>query len=136
MVLLSLYFDGSLENLKIEIDKIQKMFGRFSIYRSAINEIKKDIYTNFDKYKNYSKIYIGNIIIFNNNVKGVSIFFHSSEEDLKSENKPLYDWGYTQILLTILLLIFILFICLSIYCYIFNINILTFLANDFGQIFY
>lgn len=136
MSLLNLHYNGNLEDLKSEINKIEKMFGSFNVYRSSINEIKRDLYPNFEKYKNYGTIYIGKIIIKNSSISGLSFHYHSSEEDLKPGNKPLYNWSYTLILLWIILLLFVLFICVFIYCYIYEMDIYLFFNHNINHIYF
>lgn len=134
MASLSLHYNGTLDDLKNEVGKIKKMFSNFSIYRPSINEIENDIYPNFSKYKNYSTIYVGKINIINDQSEGYNFMLHSSEADLKFENKPLYEWKYSVILLYILAILIIILLCTIIFCYIYEIDIIYYIGKNFGLI--
>lgn len=127
---INLHYDGTLEDLKLEVNNIKKMFGNYSPYRSSIKEIESDIYNNFDKWKDYSLIFVGKIKLMNYKAKSSSIAIHSTDEDLKPENKPLYGWDYTVFLLTILLILVIMFIFICLYCYLYNIDIIMYFNSN------
>lgn len=131
MTSLTLYYNGTLEDLKTEVDKVDKMFNRFSIYRSSTHDIKRDIYPDFDKYKDYRNIYINSINILNTNATGFLLYIHPSFNSTV-KNPPLYNWVYTEILLLIMLILFIFFLFIVIYCYICNIDIYLYLGYNFS----
>ena len=121
-------FDGTKEDLIKKIDNVSNVLGKNNFYNNDINKIKNNILSNFNKYKEYTIIYYGNIILKNKSLSGYNPYF--LESNIKnSSDKSLYNWDYTKILLYLLVIFIIFFIILISYCYIFNINIYQYILN-------
>lgn len=127
---LSLEYDGTLEDLKREVNKVRKMFGNYGEYRESIKQIEKDIYSDFDEYKKYGRILVGKIYLINNSVSGMRFYIHSTEEDLKPNNKPLYSWKYSVLLLWLMLILIILLIFSIVFCYVYEVDVWLYLGQD------
>lgn len=128
---LSIRYDGTIENLKEEVGKVEAMFRSFNNYRQSLNKIKTDIYNNFDKYKDYGLIMIGNINIINVKVPQTNFYFYSLREH-SNGNETLYTWEYSLILLWLAMILFIFLIFILIYCYIYDMDVTLRIFNIFN----
>lgn len=131
MTSVNLYYDGTLKDLKEHVDDLIIMFGRNNSYKPEINKIRKDIYKNFNKYKDYSLVVVGKVKIYNRNAKISTFYLDSTEEELKPQNAPLYSWECSIFLLYILLFLIVIFLFVALYSYIYEIPIWTYSYNSF-----
>lgn len=130
---LTITYDGTLNNLILETEKISKMFRGYSPYSKTLSTIKTEIIANFEKYSSYSSIYISNVVIKNTNGNGIFIvpYVYHAANTLQSDT-PLYNWFFTQILLWILLLFVVMIIITFIYAYIVDVDLTGILFKNFN----
>lgn len=134
MVVTYIYYDGTLEDLTKNIESIKNIYNGSMIrnpYSNDVDEIESIIYPNFEKYKVYKTIYVGNLAVFNTSLKKGRTFFLWSDNNVKPEDKPLYSWDYSVILLYILLTLVVMLIIISIFCYFNDIDIIYYLGVNF-----
>lgn len=125
-------FNGKIDNLIEELDKITNVLGKRNYYSSDINLIKNEIIPFFDNYKNYTTIYFKKIILNNKSIKFYNPYYYEYLNVLeKSRNPPLHDWFFTEILLIILFVLFVITISITIYCYFFELNFYTYILALF-----
>lgn len=130
---LTITYDGTLDNLIQETEKISKMFRGYSPYRTTLATIKTEIIPYFEKYRSYSAIIFSNVVIKNTN--GTSIlpyFFYTINTPLA--DKPLCNWFFTQILLWIILLFVIMLIIVFIYAYFVDVDVTGILFKNFSYV--
>jgi hypothetical protein len=128
--MVTIKFDGTLEDLKFMIDKFVKIFGGISLYSEDLEIIENIIIPQFEKnFYLYSDIYFDRIILKNTSVNFLLPYnyylLHGSKK-----SKSLYNWEYTVILLYIILFFVIMMIIIFIYSYIIEIDIFDFFYKN------
>lgn len=125
-------FNGTIENLNKELEKIINILGVRNYYSSDINLIKEKIIPNFNDYSKFSRVYFKTIILNNTSVMEINLYFYEYYSNRNNSNNPLYNWFFTKILLFILLLLFIISIIITIYSYVFNLDLFNHLFIVFA----
>lgn len=125
-------FNGTIENLNKELEKIINILGVRNYYSSDINLIKEKIIPNFNDYSKFSRVYFKTIILNNTSIMEINLYFYEYYSNRNNSNNPLYNWFFTKILLFILLLLFIISIIITIYSYVFNLDLFNHLFIVFA----
>jgi hypothetical protein len=123
---LKISYDGEEKNLVDIVTKYQEILQN-TLYDKDLSFIKDVILKDFNSYKQYSLIFLRNIVIRNNSNLSSGVFYLNSNKTL---TYPTIGGIFTKVLLLLLFLFVILVIILSIYCYINNINCYDYLFND------
>lgn len=124
---ISIFFDGTVENLSKKIDNITNVLGKRNYYSNDINRIRNEILLDFDKYKEYAVLKYDLITLINISAPGDSVYFSMTDYKNIYEVK-LYGWIFTKILLYILAFFILFFIFIVCYCYIFDINVYKYVS--------
>lgn len=119
----SILYDGTIENLKYELEIFYKYFKNY--YISDFKFIEEQLIPRFDEFKIYSAIYLNQLTIINgSNKKGLIYFL-----PIKSKKKESQQ-NITFLVYILLILIVFLIILLTI-SYFYDIEVLEYLNQNF-----
>ena len=120
-------YDGTKQDLIINIDKIATALGKNNLYHNDISNLREYVLKNLLFYSLFWRVNVGSISLINDKALNKNTYYWYKRPI--DENPIVYNDFYMRLLYFIILIAVIIFIFIFIYCYIYDIDVSFYISN-------